>query len=475
MTVDDMMKQVFDSLEVDTRIYAEFEYGGGLYSGEFKVIWINKGKDCISLTTPNESPYGTCIGVPLKNFFSLVNISNNKEETDMTDYGRKLEKEYRDGMVVGAIYDFMGRNTHGLMRGYTFAGFDGCGEYLKLNFINERTNTPYQIYASDIGRCSLIAKPAEEKKEETNMEFLDEFDEIFDKKLRKIMVDISKLTEEKQKETNMNNFYEMFEKLWRERMVVGQKYDVIRKGANNWTLMLTFSRSYGHGLDFTLIFENDNHEKVDIKALDIIWIRPVSIPNTVPKPMQLVKKIEGYSFDEKAFYRATNNVRHFLIKDLDDNYRYEAFYYGPTLDNTGMHITFGRVVGCGNVTCGSAELYHDEIKCDPIMTNFKLFKGDSACTHEEIKIDDIFKREEKLEWDIDKLKVGKAYRIQDSEGNETDGIYTRLYETAVPGQSSIAFTVLSDNRAAGRHHVYLGELARGEIKIYELTCRGENE
>lgn len=480
MTIDDMMKQVFDSLEVGTRIYAEFEhYGGRLYSGEFKVIWINKGKYCISLTTPNESPYGTCIGVPLKNFFSLVNISNtNKEESNMTDYGRKLEREYRDGMVVGAIYNFIGKGTHGWKYRYRLIGFEGCGEDLLLIFKSINNDSEFRIMADDMGGFHLISKPTEEKKDKTDMKFLDEFDEIFDKKLRKIMVDISKLTEEKKEETNTNNFDEdeMFEKRWRARMVVGNKYDIIGKAPDfRVEHNITFLRSYGHGLDFTLAFEYSNHERLDIKASDIYSAYPISCSNTLPEPMQLVKKIEGYSFDEKAFYRATNGVRHFLIKDLDDNYRYEAFYYGPTLDGAGMHITFGRTVGCGNVTCESAELYHDEIKCDPIMTNFKLFKGDSVCTHEEIKIDDIFKKEEKLEWDIDKLKVGKAYRIQDSEGNETDGIYTRLYETAVPGQSSIAFTVLSDNRADGAHHVYLGELASGKIKIYELTCRKGND
>lgn len=362
MTIDDMMKQTFDSLEVDTRIYAVFEHQGGMYSGEFKVIWIDKGENCISLTTPNESPYGTCIGVPLKNFFSLVNISKyNKEETTMTDYGRKLEKEYRDGMVVGGIYNFIGQGTHGWKYRYRLVGFEGCGEDLSLIFKSVENDSEFRIMAADMGGFILISRPIEEKSD------------------------------------------------------------------------------------------------------------------TLPKPMQLVKKIEGYKFDEYEFYRATGSVRHFLIKNSDNNNRYEALYYGPTLDKTGMHIAFARTVGFGNVNCESAELYHDKIKCDPIMANFKLFKGDSMCTHEEIKIDDIFKREEILEWDIDKLKVGKAYRIQDSEGNEIDGLYTRLYETAVPGQSSIAFTVLSDNRADGAHHVYLGELARGEIKIYELTCRKETD
>ena len=361
MTIDDMMKQTFDSLEVDTHIYAEFEHQGGMYSGEFKVIWIDKERNCVSLTTPNESPYGTCIGVPLKNFFSLVNISNtNKEESNMTDYGRKLEREYRDGMVVGAIYNFIGKGTHGWKYRYRLIGFEGCGEDLLLIFKSVNNDSEFRIMADDMGGFHLISKPTEEKSD------------------------------------------------------------------------------------------------------------------TLPEPMQLVKKIEGYKFDEKAFYRATNGVRHFLIKD-SDNDRYEALYYGPTLDKTGMHIAFARSTGFTNVSCESAELYHDKIACDPVWTNFKLFKGDSRCTLDEIKIDDIFKIEEKLEWDIDKLKVGKAYRIQDSEGNEIDGLYTRLYETTIPGQSSIAFTVLSDNRADGAHHVYLGELARGEIKIYELTCRKENE
>ena len=79
----------------------------------------------------------------------------------MTDYGRKLESEYRNGMVVGAIYDFLGKGTHGWMRGYTFVGFDGYGEDLKFNFINRRTNTPYQILASDMGGLSLITSPCE--------------------------------------------------------------------------------------------------------------------------------------------------------------------------------------------------------------------------------------------------------------------------------------------------------------------------
>ena len=344
-------------------------------------------------------------------------------------------------MVVGAIYNFLGKGTHGWKYKYRLVGFEGYGENLLLIF-KAMDDTVFRITADDMGGFSLVSKPTEEKKEETNM----------------------------------NNLDEMFEKKWRERMIVGKKYDIIRKGENDRTLRLTFLYSYGHGSDFTLTFEHDNHEKVDIKAWDIVWVYPLSFPDVLPEPMQLVKKSEGYKFDEKTFYRATNGVRHFLIKDSDDN-RYEAFYYGPTLDEDGMHIAFARSVGCGNVTCESAKLYHDKISYDAAWTwtNFKLFKGDSVCTHEEIKIDDIFKKEEKLEWDIDKLKVGKAYRIRDIDGNETDGIYTRLYETAVPGQSSIAFTVLADDRRVDpHHHVYLGELARGEIKIYELTCRKEN-
>lgn len=109
------------------------------------------------------------------------------------------------------------------------------------------------------------------------------------------------------------------------------------------------------------------------------------------------------------------------------------------------------------------------------MANFKLFKGDSVCTYDEIKIDDIFKKEEKLEWDIDKLKVGKAYRIQDSDGNEIDGIYRLLYEPTIPGQSSIVFAVVSDKGAVGTYHVYQEDLASGKIKIYELAIRKEND
>lgn len=432
MTIDDVMKQVFDSLEVDTRIYAEFEYGGGMYSGEFKVIWINKGKDCISLTTPNESPYGTCIGVPLKNFFSLVNISNtNKEETIMTDYGRKLEREWRNEMAIGAIYDFMGRDTHGLMRGYTFAGFDGCGEDLKLNFINERTNTPYQIYASDIGRCSLTSTPRPKWLKDAKP------GDKFRLRYRDINID--------------NNIV-----------------------CNTW-----YFKKYEYVTDDIVISftwnPNDQYIEHTIKLSNIICAENLMCENC-PEPMQLVKKIEGYRFDEKEFYRATNSVRHFLIKDINND-RYEAFYYGPTLDKAGMHIAFARSVGCGNVTCESAELYHDKFTCDSTTdwTKLKLFKGDSLCTYDEIKMDDIFKKEEKLEWDIDKLKVGKAYRIQDSDGNEIDGTYRLLYEPTIPGRSSIVFAVVSDKGVVGTYHVYQEELVSGTIKIYELTCRGENE
>jgi hypothetical protein len=308
-------------------------------------------------------------------------------EINMTNYEKHLEKVWRDGMVVGDIYNFIGKGTGGWRHRYTLIGFEGCGEDLLLIFKSAEHDTVFRIMANDIGAAHLFSKPTEEKKEETDMKFLDEFDEIFDKKIRKIMDQVHSL----------------------------------------------------------------------------------SSPGTLPEPMQLVKKIEGYKFDEKEFYRATNSVRHFVIKN-SNNERYEAFYYGPTLDKAGMHITFARIVGCGNVTCESAELYHDKIKCDPVWTNFKLFKGDSLCTYDEIKMDDIFKKEEKLEWDIDKLKVGKAYRIRDIDGNETDGIYTRLYETAVPGQSSIVFAVVSDKGVVGTCHVYQEDLASGKIKIYELTC-----
>jgi hypothetical protein len=392
MTIDDVMKQTFDSLKVDTRIYAEFEHDGGLYSGEFKVIWIDKERNCVSLTTPNESPYGTCTGVPLKNFFSLVNISNtNKEESNITDYGRILEKEYRDGMVVGAIYNFIGKGTDGWKYKYMLIGFEGYGEDLLLIF-KSMDDTVFRITADDMGGFSLVSKPTEEKKDETDMKFLDEFDEIFDKKIR--------------------------------------------------------------------------------NRIDQVY--SISCSNALPKPIQLVKKSEGYRFDEKEFYRATNSVRHFLIKDINND-RYEALYYGPTLDKAGMHIAFARSVGCGNVTCESAELYHDKIICDSTIdwTKLKLFKGDSLCTYDEIKMDDIFKREEKLEWDIDKLKVGKAYRIRDIDGNETDGIYRFLYEPTIPGQSSIVFAVVSDKGVVGTCHAYQEDLVSGKIKIYELACRKE--
>jgi hypothetical protein len=298
----------------------------------------------------------------------------DKGGVNMTDYGRKLEKEYRNGMVVGAIYNFLGKGTHGWRYRYMLIGFEGRGEDLLLIFKSVNNDSEFRIMAADMGGSHLVSKPDEEKSD------------------------------------------------------------------------------------------------------------------TLPEPMQLVKKSEGYKFDEKAFYHATNGVRHFLIKDINND-RYEALYYGPTLDKAGMHIAFARSVGSTNVSCESAELYHDKITCDSTTdwTKLKLFKGDSLCTYEEIKIDDIFKKEEKLEWDIDKLKVGKAYRIRDIDGNEIDGLYRFLYEPtipgdsiykyldepATPGQSSIAFTVVSDKKVVGTYHVYLGELARGEIKIYELTCRKE--
>jgi hypothetical protein len=362
----------------------------------------------------------------------------------MTDYGRKLEKEYRDGMVVGAIYNFLGKGTDGWKYRYELIGFDGCGEDLLLIFKSIKDDTVFRIMANDMGGFSLISRPIEEEKEETDM----------------------------------TDYGKRLEKYWRNKMVVGHEYDIIREGSDSWILNLTLLCFHGHGMDFTLTFKHENCPQLNVKASEINWVHPHSVPcsDTVPKPMQLVKKIEGYRFDEEAFYRATNHVRHFLIKNLDNNNRYEAFYYGPTLDNTGMHITFARIVGCGNVTCESAELYHDKIKCDPIMTNFKLFKGDSICTYEEIKIDDIFNREEKLEWDIDKLKVGKAYHIRDIAGIEIDGIYTGLYNPTTPDDiSSIVFTIISDERTAGIYHVYKEKLVSGKIKIYELTCGGENE
>jgi len=362
----------------------------------------------------------------------------------MTDYGRKLEKEYRNGMVIGAIYNFLGKGTHGWKYKYRLIGFEGYGEDLLLIF-KAMDDTVFRIMASDMGGLHLI----------------------------------SKLTEEKKEETNINNFDEdeMFEKRWRARMVVGNKYDIIGKAPDfRVEHNITFLRSYGHGLDFTLAFEYSNHERLDIKASDIYSAYPISCSNTLPEPMQLVKKIEGYKFDEKEFYRATNSVRHFLIKDINND-RYEALYYGPTLDKAGMHIAFARSVGCGNVTCESAELYHDKIICDSTTdwTKLKLFKGDSLCTYDEIKMDDIFKKEEKLQWDIDKLKVGEAYRIQDIDGNKTDGIYRFLYEPATPGQSSIVFAVVSDKGVVGTCHVYQEDLANGKIKIYELTCRKDGD
>ena len=279
----------------------------------------------------------------------------------MTDYGKRLEKEYRNGMVVGAIYNFIGKGTDGWKYKYRLVGFEGYGEDLLLIF-KAMDDTVFRITADDMGGFSLVSKPTEEKSD------------------------------------------------------------------------------------------------------------------TLPKPMQLVKKSEGYKFDETEFYRATNSVRHFLIKDINND-RYEALYYGPTLDKAGMHIAFARSVGSTNVSCESAELYHDKITCDSTTdwTNLKLFKGDSLCTYDEIKMDDIFKKEEKLEWDINKLKVGKAYRIRDIDGNETDGIYRFLYEPATPGQSSIVFAVVSDKGVVGTCHVYQEDLASGKIKIYELAIRKEND
>jgi hypothetical protein len=361
-------------------------------------------------------------------------------EINMTNYEKHLEKVWRDGMVVGDIYNFIGKGTGGWRYRYTLIGFEGCGEDLLLIFKSAEHDTVFRIMANDIGAAHLFSKPTEYKKEETNM----------------------------------NNFDEMLEKKWRERMIVGQKYDVIRKGENDRTLRLTFLRSYGHGLDFTLAFEYSNHERLDIKAWDIVWVYPLSFPDALPKPMELVKKSEEYKFDEKAFYRATNGVRHFVLKDSDNN-RYEALYYEPILDGAGMHIAFASNVGCDDVTVQSAKLYHDKILYDAVCvwTDFKLFKGDSVYTLDEIKISDIFKKEEKLEWDIDKLKVGKAYCIRDIDGNETDGIYRFLYEPTIPGQSSIVFAVVSDKGVVGTCHVYQEDLVSGKIKIYELACRKE--
>jgi hypothetical protein len=286
----------------------------------------------------------------------------DKGEINMTNYEKHLEKVWRDGMVVGAIYNFIGKGTGGWRYRYTLIGFEGCGEDLLLIFKSAENDTVFRIMANDIGGVSFISKPDEEKSD------------------------------------------------------------------------------------------------------------------TLPKPMQLVKKSEEYKFDEKAFYRATNGVRHFMLKDSDNN-RYEALYYEPILDGAGMHIAFASNVGCDDVTVQSAKLYHDKILYDAVCvwTDFKLFKGDSVYTLDEIKISDIFKKEEKLEWDIDKLKVGKAYRIQDSDGNEIDGIYRLLYEPTVSGQSSIVFAVISDKGEVGTYHVYQEDLAIGKIKIYELTCEKETD
>ena len=118
----------------------------------------------------------------------------------MSDYGRKLEKTWRDGMVVGAIYNFIGKGTGGWRYRYTLIGFEGCGEDLLLIFKSAENGTVFRIMANDIGGTSFISKPIEEKKEETNI----------------------------------NNFNEdeMLEKKCCARMVVGNKYDIIRKGEN---------------------------------------------------------------------------------------------------------------------------------------------------------------------------------------------------------------------------------------------------
>lgn len=473
----------------------------------------------------------------------------------MTDYGRKLEKEYRDGMVINAIYDFIGSGTGGWKRGYRLASFIGAGENLQLVF-EDPNGDAYYIHACDMGGFHLVSKPEKPVEDsfffdkETFLKYTN--DRMFFKiKLDSLVYDClimldssgddylhfayadtkntnsgtmcltayglcytkeddgefkcvwypdqfeimtyfdskiplsdlfkkkekpSKPIEEKKEETNINNFDEdeMFEKRWRARMVVGNKYDIIGKAPDfRVEHNITFLRSYGHGLDFTLAFEYSNHERLDIKAFDIYSAYPISCSNTLPKPMQLVKKSEEYEFDEKAFYRATNGVRHFLIiNSYDDIIKcYEAFYYGPTPDNAGMHIAFGGKVGVNNVTVQSTELYHDKIACDPVWTNFKLLNGDSRCHLDEIKIDDIFKKEEKLEWDIDKLKVGKAYCIRDIDGNEIYGIYRFLHEPAIPGQSSIVFAVVSDRGKVDTYHVYQEDLVSGKIEIYELAVK----
>ena len=277
----------------------------------------------------------------------------------MTDYDRKPEKEYREGMEINAIYDFIGSGTGGWRRGYRLASFIGAGENLQLVF-EKPDGDAYYIHACDMGAALLISKP--------------------------------------------------------------KKYEC------------------------------------------------------VAEPIRLVKKIEEYKFneykfDEGTFYRATNGVRHFLIKDSDNDI-YEAFYYGPTLDESGMHIAFAGKVGVNNNTVQSTELYHDKITCDPIQTNFKLFKGDSVCTHEEIKIDDIFKKKEKLEWDLRRIKVGKSYLIRIPEtGNETYGIYRFLYDPSTPDQSSIVFSVVSDKGKVDTYHVYQEDLVSGKIEIYELAVK----
>ena len=281
-----------------------------------------------------------------------------KEELIMSDYGRKLEKEYRDGMVINAIYDFIGKGTNGWKRGHRLASFMGAGESLQLVFENLDTGIPYYIHASDIGGFSLISKP---KKPVEDSFFFDK--EMF------------------LKYTNDEMFFKI---------------------------------------------------KLDSKVYDCL----------------------------------------IMLDSSGDDYLHFAYSDTESINSGTMCLTaYGLCYtkeGDGELKCA---WYSDQFE---IMTYF-----DS-----KIPLSDLFKKKEKpsepmklvkmgevLEWDLLRIKAGKAYLIRIPEtGNEIYGIY-RFLHAAIPDQSSIVFSVVSDKGKVDTYHVYQEDLVSGKIEIYELAVK----
>lgn len=453
MTIDEMIKSVFSTLEVGNQIYAEFDWDGGLYTGTFRVTALDIHHNKVSLATPGQYPIECCQMVPVESFYSLVNISDlMSNEPKSIDLLLKKVPDLTIGDVIKQTFDSLevGDQVHAdfeyrggrYSENFTITWIDKETERVSLEnpdvrWLNARIKIPFENFFK-------LVKISNTNKEAPEMDPHD-----FQKNCMMLM-------HAKPGEKFKVEYYD-------------SNHDVHNIEAE----FLAYDLNNDHVAHFRdPKYTLGPHLFVHVKHISRLEKLTYKI---FSEPMKLVKNAGGDKtiFDEKAFYRATNGVRHFLLSFFHGDY--ECFYMGKTMDGTGMRIAFANKVGLGDEPC-ITYLYKDKIQQnEPYHTDicdFELYKGDSLCTYEEIKLDEIFKTEEKLEWDIDKLELGAAYSIKAKfDKKSIDGIYMGKSDT--PTQNpTLLFSVVYNNGSVHTKSLYQKDLYEGTSEVRELTIKG---